>query len=164
MNSIYKTGNTKLDKLIMFAVDKDPLKANKLHRVLEETQTIEKGKPRIQVSDKAYRTYSDGTLFASLTEMNRWDYLLKTQLEGLIKDLRRQVAYPLQEGFIHRQWGEVQPLTYVADFAYINISFHRGIGERLCVEDSKGGYLTDIYKIKRKLFLHRYGEIFFFEV
>lgn len=162
MNNAYLTGNKKMDRKIQKALDRDFPRGVKMSDAYEKNEIIKN--PRIHVSDEKYRTYSDGTVFASLIEMNRWDYLLKAQLGGLIKDLRRQVEFQLQEEFVHRQWGEIKSLLYIADFTYINIALHRGFSNRLCVEDSKGGYLTDVYKIKRKLFLHRYGDILFFEV
>lgn len=164
MNSIYQTGNAKLDKQIAMSLQKDSLKPNRMVRLMEDNLFAEAGKPTIAVSPKEMRTYKDGTVFASYGEMLRWDVLLKIQSAGEITDLKRQVTFELQEPFINRQWGDVGKLIYVADFTYINISYRKGYENRLCVEDSKGGILTDKYKLKKKLFLYKYGDLLFFEV
>lgn len=164
MPNEYKTGNKKMDEKIEKALLKYPHKTNRLQDIMEIETIKEKGNPRITVSDKELRTYKDGTLFASAGEMKRWDDLLKVQAAGEIGHLRRQVEFLLQEGFTHPQWGEVKPLIYVSDFCYFNYTFRKEYPNRKCIEDSKGGYLTDVYKIKRKLFLLRYRKYLFFEV
>jgi hypothetical protein len=157
----YKTGNKKMDEMILKAYMKDPGKRRLLDLELEPEK-----KGRIQVSAKEDRTYRDGTLFASRGEMLRYDYLLNIQKTGAIRHLRTQVEFVLQESFISKQkeWGNVGALVYVADFTYLNVSFRKGYEGRECVEDHKGCYLTDVYKIKRKLFLYKHAWYAFFEV
>lgn len=89
-------------------------------------------------------TTSDGIRHDSIKEANRWCELNLLQRAGLISDLKRQVKYEL----IPKQEGE-KALRYVADFVYTE-------NGKTVVEDSKG-YRTDVYKIKRKLMLYRYG-------
>lgn len=89
-------------------------------------------------------TTSDGIRHDSIKEANRWCELNLLQRAGLISDLKRQVKYEL----IPKQEGE-KALHYVADFVYTE-------NGKTVVEDSKG-YRTDVYKIKRKLMLYRYG-------
>ena len=89
-------------------------------------------------------TTSDGIKHDSIKEANRWCELNLLQRAGLISDLKRQVKYEL----IPKQEGE-KALHYVADFVYTE-------NGKTVVEDSKG-YRTDVYKIKRKLMLYRYG-------
>lgn len=151
-----------MDEKIAKALLKNPLKQNKIEALTVAVTPEKKG--RITVAHQDLRTYKDGTVFASAGELARWDHLLYVQREGEIRNLKRQVPFVLQESFIHKQWGDVSHLLYVADFTYTNISFRRGIGEREIVEDSKGGHLTDIYKIKRKLFLYKYAGYLFYEV
>lgn len=119
---------------------------------------------KYRIADKADRTYKDGTLFASKREMERWDYLLTIQRAGEIKDLQMQVPFELQEAFISKQYGDIGHVQYVADFTYFNISFRKEYPNRKVAEDSKGGVRTPVYLLKRKLFLHKYGEWLFFEV
>lgn len=159
---IQNTGNRKLDEAVTRAALRYPHRDTKLHNILHSKD--EEKRPDIPVGDKALRTYHDGTVFASVGELERWDYLLKIQMLGGIKDLRRQVEFLLQESFIHKQWGDIPAVVYVADFVYTNITFRKQYPGRECVEDSKGGRLSDIYKFKRKLFLYRYGGYLFFEV
>lgn len=122
----------------------------------------------IDISDrgKENRTYSDGTLFASIKEMERWHFLLNVQRAGEITDLDRQIAFLLQEPFESEQYGKIDHILYVADFVYRNITFRKGLHNRKIVEDSKGGKIrTAEYRNKRKNFLYIYGkEYLFYEV
>ena len=76
---------------------------------------------------------------------------------GQIKDLRYQVPYLLQEAFRDHNGNWNRAITYVADFAYME----RG-KERITVEDCKG-MKTEVYRIKKKLFLHKYPDLNFIE-
>ena len=87
--------------------------------------------------------------FDSKREAKRYDELWLLAVHGKIEELTLQPKYELlpkfkHEGVTHR------PVTYVADFRYIQD------GETI-VEDVKG-MLTDVYRIKKKLFLKRYGK------
>lgn len=161
----YRTGNKGMDEKIAAALRKEnkvmpnPVTQFQLQQVNQKIRTNKYG-----VAEKEERTFRDGTLFASKREMERWDYLLKIQTAGEIKDLESQVPFVLQESFISRQHGDISELIYVADFVYTNISFRRDYPGRKIVEDSKGGMLTQVYKLKKKLFLYKYGEHLFFEV
>lgn len=89
-------------------------------------------------------TTSDGIRHDSIKEANRWCELNLLQRAGLISDLRRQVKYEL----IPKQDGE-RAIYYIADFVYTE----KG---KTVVEDVKG-YRTDVYKLKRRILLWRYG-------
>lgn len=158
----WKTGNKKMDEKIEIAFSKDPVRPNRLQRIITGDFPEEK-ENKYKVSKAADRTYNDGTVFSSKKEMYRWDDLLKLQQAGEIKDLQRQVSFVLTEEFIHPQYGKINKIVYISDFVYTNISFRKGFDNRECVEDSKG-MLTDEYKLKRKLFLYKYPEYLFFEV
>lgn len=158
MNTAYRTGNKNLDKRINQALGRHP----KVEGVRLEN-LLKKRNGKITVASKERRTYTDGTEFASRMEMERWDYLLKLQLAGEIKNLRKQVPFVLQEKFTHPYYGIINSLTYVADFVYENIAFRKGLNGAEIVEDSKG-FRTPEYKIKRKLFLKKYPDLHFFEV
>jgi len=110
---------------------------------------------RIKVSPKDERTL-DGIAFASKSEMKRYAELKLLERVGTIKMLVRQPKFILQESFIHPVFGKQREISYIADFEY----YENG---RCVVEDVKG-MKTEVYKLKRKLFLARYPEIDFREV
>lgn len=87
---------------------------------------------------------ADGIAHDSKKEANRWVELCLLQRAGVITDLTRQATYEL----IPKQDGE-RAVNYIADFVY------RKDGKTV-VEDCKG-VRTEVYKIKRKLMLWRYG-------
>lgn len=155
----YKTGNKKLDDKIQAAFKKDPLKPTRLERIIIEDEWKEN---KYNVSEISERTYKDGTVFASKREMERWDYLLKMEQAGEISGLEKQVVFELAEGFNDDQYGDIKPIKYVADFVYENISMRKIHEGKICVEDVKG-MKTSEYKLKRKLFLHRFSNVLFFE-
>lgn len=118
---------------------------------------------KYNVAKRENRTDADGQVFDSKAEMIEYGNLLLALRAGLIKDLQRQVKFILQEEFISKQHGNVRSINYIADFYYINNGYHpKGIGRR-CVVDVKG-HLTAEYRIKKKMFLHNYGDYLFFEV
>ena len=112
---------------------------------------------RLRVSAKEERI-ADGYIFASKAELHRYNELKLMLKAGLIKDLKRQPKYELQPAFVHPLCGKVRALSYVADFAYTEVA--HGL---VVVEDVKG-HLTEVYKIKRKLFLAKYPAVDFREV
>lgn len=85
---------------------------------------------------------ADGQLFASKRERGRWMDLRLEEREGAIKDLKRQVVYPIAINGL-------KVCDYIADFVYER-------GGELVVEDSKG-YRTEIFKLKAKLMLAVHG-------
>ena len=99
----------------------------------------------------AYRKYGnrktvvDGIKFDSRAEA------------GVIRDLVLQPEFLLQDKFKHKGKTE-RAVKYTADFKYFDIL--RGV---YIVEDVKG-VETEAFKIKRKLFLKRYGGAYDFEI
>lgn len=85
----------------------------------------------------------DGIRFPSQREAKRWGELKLLERAGEITELRRQARFPLEVN------GELV-CTYVADFVM------RDKAGNLVVEDSKG-FVTDVYKIKRKLMAAVHG-------
>jgi hypothetical protein len=85
-----------------------------------------------------------GMKFDSLRERKRFIELEFLEKEGLVRDLRRQVEYELNEGGTHS-------LKYIADFVYVDCDT-----SDLVVEDSKGAK-TVVYKKKKKLMLKIHG-------
>ena len=98
----------------------------------------------------------DGHTFDSKAEADRYCELKLLEKAHVIRDLKLQPGFILQEHFKHDGVWE-RAITYKADFSYID-------GGRVIVEDVKG-MKTEVYKIKRKLFLKKYGdEVIFKEV
>lgn len=82
----------------------------------------------------------DGHKFPSKREAGRYLKLRMLKAAKLIKKLRLQVRYELNEGGTHS-------VVYVADFVYIDVNSKIEI-----VEDAKG-YRTREYKKKKQLML-----------
>ena len=98
----------------------------------------------------AHKTTVDGITFDSKREAKRYSELKLLERSGAISDLRRQVKYELIPSF-DVDGKHYRPTSYVADFVYIDAETGKEI-----VEDVKG-MRTDVYRIKAKLFAHRYG-------
>jgi len=154
-----QTGNKKLDK----AIEKSQAKILKFGPITVNDYLLPEEKTnKYHVAEKEDRTDINGTVFDSKTEMDRWAVLQILQKTGKINQLERQVKFVLQEKFFHH--GQMfQPITYIADFMYLNISFREDIKTYWVVEDSKG-VKTAEYKVKKKLFLKKYLHYYFFEV
>ena len=97
----------------------------------------------------------NGFKFDSKKEANRYLELKFLEKAGKIKDLKLQPCFLLQEGFYY-QGRAIRQITYKADFEYVQD------GKRV-VEDVKG-FKTDVYKLKKKLFLKKYPDVIFKEV
>ena len=98
----------------------------------------------------AKKTVVDGITFDSRKEADRYIVLKGMEEDGTIGDLRRQVRYELIPAF-DVDGKHYRPVFYVADFVYVD----KGTGKTV-VEDVKG-VMTDVYKLKSKLFARRYG-------
>ena len=103
----------------------------------------------------AKKTEVDGITFDSKKESKDWKNLCTMEASGIISNLRRQVAFELQEGYINNQGKKIRPIVYLADFVYER----DGI---TYVQDSKG-MRTDVYKLKRKMFEYKYPDYVFIE-
>jgi hypothetical protein len=97
------------------------------------------------VAPVADRTDADGVVHASKAQMIRWQKLQQWQQLGHIKNLRREVAYPLHAGD-----PPVKICSYIADHVFEDAE------GRIQVEDVKG-VLTPEFKLKRKLMRAEYG-------
>lgn len=94
--------------------------------------------------------YIDGEeRFDSKKEYLRWKQLKKMHEDGEIFMLQRQVEFELIPRQVIGKKVAERACKYVADFVY------RKDGITI-VEDVKG-YKTEVYKIKKKLMLYRYG-------
>lgn len=90
----------------------------------------------------------DGILFDSKREGNFYTKLKLMQNAGLIWNLELQKKYVLQKAFTF-DGKKIREISYYADFVYED-------KDGLHVIDTKG-YRTDTYKLKKKLFIKKYG-------
>lgn len=96
----------------------------------------------------AKKTVVDDITFDSRKEADRYLVLKGMEEDGSIEGLRRQVRYELVPAF-DVDGKHYRPVYYVADFVYVEDG-------KTVVEDVKG-MVTDVYKLKSKLFARRYG-------
>ena len=102
------------------------------------------------------KTLYNGQVYDSKKEAKRAYELNLLQRAGVISNLERQRRFELQQSF-HNRGESIRAITYVADFYYYDNERKTWV-----VEDTKG-FKTEVYKIKRKLFLFRYRDILFIE-
>lgn len=98
----------------------------------------------------ARKTAVDGISFDSRKEAERYKELKALERVGKIDGLELQPRFTLMDGFRY-EGKAIRKIEYVADFLYRDLSTLD-----LIVEDVKG-VKTDVYKIKKKLFLKHYG-------
>lgn len=103
------------------------------------------------------KTVVDGIKFDSKVEAERYKELRLMEKAGEIRDLVLQPKFLLQDKFKHKGKTE-RAVKYIADFKYFDVL--RGV---YVVEDVKG-VETEAFKIKRKLFLKRYGCEYDFDI
>jgi hypothetical protein len=116
----------------------------------ERRKGVQQAKPVQQERRAKYRntrTEIDGVTFDSGKEARRWQVLQQMQAQGLIADLRRQVAFELAPA-VHLE-GEKRKkpaLRYIADAVYTQDG-------KLTVEDTKSAATrkTAAYRIKKHL-------------
>ena len=107
----------------------------------------------------AKKTKVDGIEYDSKWEAQKGTELRRKEEMGLIKDLKRQVVFELQEGFINNQGKKMRPITYIADFMYFDCE----MGKTVVMDTKSKATRTDAYMIKRKLFEYKYPEYIFIE-
>ena len=93
----------------------------------------------------------DGHTFDSKREAERYCELKLFLRAKEIKNLELQPRFLLQDGFVDKEGNEHKKIEYVADFMYVDKS------GKTVVEDVKG-VLTDVYKLKKKMFLKIYDD------
>lgn len=95
----------------------------------------------------------DGIVFDSKKEAEYYKKLKQDEADGIIKDLELQKEYVLQDSF---KLGKktIRKISYKADFTFKTIQ-----DDRLHVVDVKGSkkILTEVFKIKKKMFEYKYG-------
>lgn len=99
----------------------------------------------------AQKTVVDGHKFDSKFEAEHYSGLRLLEKAGVISDLELQPRFLLQDKFVY-QGHQERKIEYVADFMY-----HQD--GKTIVEDTKSpATRTAEYKLKRKLFLYKYGD------
>ena len=93
----------------------------------------------------------DGIKFDSKAESERYAELRILEKAGLISNLVLQPKFELQQKFRHNGKAE-KAILYIADFSYNDRT-----EDKIVVEDVKG-METDVFKLKRKMFLKLYGD------
>lgn len=107
----------------------------------------------------AKKTKIDGIEYDSKWEAQKGIELKRKEEAGLIKDLKRQVVFELQEEFINNQGKKFRPITYIADFMYFDCE----TGKTVVMDTKSKATRTDAYMIKRKLFEYKYSDYVFVE-
>jgi len=103
------------------------------------------------------KTTIDGYKFDSNAEAKHYTQLKMLQRAGKIQNLTLQPEFVLQEAFT-LNGKRYQEIKYISDFKYIEPD------GTVVITDVKGS-LTNEYKIKKKMFLKRYGvEVKFIEL
>lgn len=104
-------------------------------------------------ASKAARTDpATGIVFDSLSERRRWNELLLLERAGLIRNLRRQVVFPLVIKGVgpilirSPRYKNGRSAVYTADFCYEE-SREGGLDWREVIEDYKG-FQTDIARLR----------------
>ena len=102
------------------------------------------------------KTTIDNITFDSKKEADRYCVLKLLQKSGKIKDLIVQPRFILQCAFTDNTGTKHRPIEYRGDFSY------KEKGKEV-VEDTKG-FKTDMYLLKKKLFLYAYQDLEFREL
>ena len=91
--------------------------------------------------------------FDSKHEATRYQQLVVLFKAGVIKDLRLQETFVLQNAYTTMEGKRVRAITYKADFSYIDAT-----GNKI-VEDAKSEHTRKLstYSIKKKMMLERLG-------
>jgi sporulation protein YlmC with PRC-barrel domain len=95
----------------------------------------------------------EGIKFDSKMERDYYKYLLENRYKMGIRKIELQVPFILQEKYIHNN-KTVRAIKYVTDF---KITYTCGDIKYIDVK----GKETDIFKLKKKMLLHKYKDIDF---
>ncbi|MDD6906583.1 MAG: DUF1064 domain-containing protein [Finegoldia magna] len=100
---------------------------------------------------RAKKAEVDGIKFDSKREAERYCELKLLEKAKEIRNLELQPRFLLQDKFKDKMGTTHRKIEYVADFMYVDKD------DKKIVEDVKG-VMTDVYKLKKKLFLKIYDE------
>lgn len=107
----------------------------------------------------AIKTEYKGVIYDSKFEAHKAFQLDMLQRAGLIKDVQRQVKFTLQDGFVNNKGEKIRPITYIADFVYIDVK----TGEKIVLDTKSPATRTQVYMLKKKMFEYRYPDYIFKE-
>lgn len=108
---------------------------------------------------KNKKTVVDGHKFDSMKEARRYGELKLLERAGKIKDLELQPKFELIPT-IRTKTETLRKVSYIADFKYYDMDT-----ERVIVEDVKSkATKTNVYLLKKRLFLVKYPQYDFREV
>lgn len=99
------------------------------------------------------KTVVDGITFDSAKEARRWQQLRLEERAGNIRDLKRQVPFPITSTNSHNG-ARVAVAKYFADFTYWRI---QPDGDELYVVEDAKGVRTDVFNLKKKLVEQEHG-------
>ena len=102
----------------------------------------------------------DGYRFDSLKEANRYGMLKAGAQGGKLFDLQIHPRFLILDKFVDNQGNKHRAMHYEADFQYRVLINGKMV---VHVEDVKGNK-TKEYMIKKKLFLAKYRDIYFYEM
>ncbi len=129
-----------------------------------QKQVLEKLGQQTQTGERKYHNEPvmvNGIHFDSKKEANRFMVLMSMQSRGLIRGLKLQAQYTLQESYITDTGERVRAIRYVADFAYERATEPDCTGTvhwLPVVEDVKSrATRTAKYEMKKKLLRERFG-------
>lgn len=123
-----------------------------------------KGVKIVREQNKSYNKYGnkkvvvDGHPFDSKREARRYKELKLLERAGKIKDLELQPKFELIPT-VRTEHETLYKVSYYADFRYVDCN-----SGKVIVEDVKSkGTITSVYKLKKRLFIQKYGDkcIFF---
>jgi len=97
-------------------------------------------------------TVVDNIPFSSQKEALRYIELKRLKQAGIVTEFEMQPKYLLQEAF-RKNEKLIRAIYYVADFRVVYADGHEEI------EDVKGRFMTEIFKIKWKLWDKRYPDL-----
>lgn len=96
----------------------------------------------------------NGVLYDSKKEAHRAYELELLQRAGAIHSLERQKKFCLLESFMNNKGEKIRGIDYITDFYYYDND------KKIWIAEDTKGILTPEFKLKKKLFEHRYADIF----
>lgn len=100
----------------------------------------------------------DGIKFDSIKEKNHYLALKMLEEAGIITELELQKKFELQPSFVDNNGKKQRAITYIADFFYYETV------QKLYIAVDVKGFRTDVYKLKKKMFMYQYPNIVFKEI
>lgn len=109
------------------------------------------------------KTTSNGRIFDSKKEAERYNVLLEMQDRGEIKSLECQKEFLLIPAQTY-QSKKYRKCSYIADFCYLDKDGNFIVEDVKGVTNGRSGTSTEVFKIKQKLLIQRYAEQIVFRI